>query len=65
MAYPKRHDIELHVRESREVVHALTQYAERDFQGNVSQAMRTVFRVGLRELGLMPPAASEPPQPQS
>lgn len=62
MTYPKRHDVDLHVRDSREVAHALKGYADREFQGNVSQAMRTVFRVGLRELGLIPPP--EPPTPQ-
>ena len=64
MAYPKRHDVDLHVRESREVAQALAKYADRDFQGNVSQAMRTVFRVGLRELGLIPQPEAPTPTPQ-
>jgi hypothetical protein len=64
MAYPKRHDVDLHVRENREVANALVRYADREFQGNVSQAMRTVFRVGLRELGLIPQPEAPKPTPQ-
>jgi len=64
MAYPKRHDVDLHVRENSEVAQTLKRYADREFQGNVSQAMRTVFRVGLRELGLIPQPADQTPTPQ-
>jgi hypothetical protein len=64
MGYPKRHDVDLHVRESKEVAQALTKYAERDFQGNLSQAMRTVFRAGLKELNLLPADAKPPAPPQ-
>ena len=63
MGYPKRHDVDLHVRESKEVAQALTRYAERDFQGNLSQAMRTVFRAGLKELNLLPEPSTNPPAP--
>jgi hypothetical protein len=64
MTKPQRLTHDLHVRDSREVAQALARYAERDFQGNVSQAMRTVFRVGLRELGLIPQPADPTPTPQ-
>ena len=64
MAYPKRHDVELHVRESRDVAQVLQQYAKRDFQGNLSQAMRTVFRAGLQQLDLLPAPEPDAPTPQ-
>jgi hypothetical protein len=64
MSKPPRHEVDLHVRDSREVAQALARYAEREFQGNVSQAMRNVFRIGLRELGLFPAPQPETPTPQ-